>query len=149
MKKLKEKKCFTILTVLLPIMVVLMALPVQKVQARRDDKTILDGIYVDQIDLSGMTVEEANNTVNAFLDELKQRVLTFGAVDEHYVAITVGDLNLTWTNPEVPMSLPSGISKVKLSTATTSVGSFLLRLGNFFVRFCSTTFMSFTFLCVS
>ena len=30
MKKLKEKKCFTILTVLLPIMVVLMALPVQK-----------------------------------------------------------------------------------------------------------------------
>lgn len=101
MKKLKEKKCFTILTVLLPIMVVLMALPVQKVQARRDDKTILDGVYVDQIDLSGMTVEEANNTVNAFVDELKQRVVTFGAVDEHYVAITVGDLNLTWTNPEV------------------------------------------------
>lgn len=101
MKKLKEKKCFTISTVLFAVMVMLMSLPMQKVQARSEDKTILDGIYMDQIDLSGMTVEEATNTVNAFVDELKQRVVTFGAVDEHYVAITAGELNLIWTNPEV------------------------------------------------
>lgn len=101
MKKLKEKKCFAILMLLFSVMVMSMALPMQNVQARSEDKTILEGIYMDQIDLSGMTVEEATNTVNAFVDELKQRVVTFGAVDEHYVAITVGDLSLNWTNPEV------------------------------------------------
>ena len=101
MKKLREKSYSTVLAVLFALVVMLITLPMQEVQARSEDKTILDGIYMDQIDLSGMTVEEATNTVNAFVDELKQRVVTFGAVDEHYVAITVGDLSLSWTNPEV------------------------------------------------
>lgn len=101
MKKLREKSYSTVLTALFAFMVMLIALPMQEVQARSEDKTILDGIYMDQIDLSGMTVEEATNTVNAFVNELKQRVVTFGAVDEHYVAITAGDLSLSWTNPEV------------------------------------------------
>ncbi len=101
MKKLREKSYATVLTVLFALVVMLTIIPMQEVQARSEDKTILDGIYMDQIDLSGMTVEEATNTVNAFVNELKQRVVTFGAVDEHYVAITVGDLSLNWTNPEV------------------------------------------------
>lgn len=101
MKKLHKKSNSTVLTVLFAFVVMLIALPMQEVQARSEDKTISDGIYMDQIDLSGMTVEEAANTVNAFVNELKQRVVTFGAADEHYVAITAGDLSLSWTNPEV------------------------------------------------
>lgn len=101
MKKFITKSYSTVLVMLLAAMVMLIALPAQKVQARSEDKTILDGVYMDQIDLSGMTVEEATNAVNAFVNELKQRVVTFGAVDEHYVAITAGDLSLSWTNPEV------------------------------------------------
>lgn len=101
MKKFMKKSYSTVLAALFVLAMIVMATPMQEVQARNEDKTILDGIYMDQIDLSGMTVEEATKTVNAFVNELKQRVVTFGAVNEHYVAITAGDLSLTWTNPEV------------------------------------------------
>lgn len=101
MKKFMNRSYSTIFVMLFAVVFLLIALPMQEVQARSEDKTILDGIYMDQLDLSGMTVEEATNTVNAFVNDVKQRVVTFGAVDEHYVAITAGDLSLTWTNPEV------------------------------------------------
>lgn len=71
------------------------------VLAANRDHVILDGIYVEDIDLSGMTKEEAGAAVDAFVEELKQRVVTFGAVDEHYVAVTTGDLGLTWVNTEI------------------------------------------------
>ncbi len=43
--------------------------------------------------------------------------------------------------PSRPTSWPSGISKVKSFTATTSLLSFLSRLGKVFVKFFRVTFM--------
>ncbi len=60
--------------------------------------TILDGVYMGNIDLSGMTADEAKAAVNEFVNALKQRNVTFGAVDEHFVAVTAGDLGLSWIN---------------------------------------------------
>ncbi len=39
-------------------------------QAKSQDTTILDGVYVEDIDLSGMTGEEAMQAVNDFVDTL-------------------------------------------------------------------------------
>lgn len=75
--------------------------PLTEVEAKSAEHTISEGIYMEDIDLSGMTKEEAQSAVASFVDALRQRVITFGAVNERYVAITAGDLNLTWTNPEV------------------------------------------------
>ena len=101
MKKLWNRSCIRISTALFAVALLFVILPMRGVEAKSQDNTILDGIYMGEIDLSGMTAEEAMNAVNSFVNDLKQRVVTFGAVDDHYVAITVGDLNLTWTNQEV------------------------------------------------
>ena len=101
MKKLWNRSCIRISTALFAVALLFVILPMRGVEAKSQDNTILDGIYMGEIDLSGMTAEEAMNAVNFFVNDLKQRVVTFGAVDDHYVAITVGDLNLTWTNQEV------------------------------------------------
>lgn len=98
MKKFMNRSCFA---ALLCVMLMVIALPMKEVQAKSGNDVILEGIYIGQIDLSGMTQQEAVDTVNSFVNDLKQRVVTFGAVDEHYVAITAGDLNLTWVNSDV------------------------------------------------
>lgn len=100
MKKCMNRSWLVFGAAVLSIMLMLIVLPMEKVQAKSEDKTISEGVYMGQIDLSGMTAEEARNTVDSFVNDLKQRVVTFGAVGEHYVAITTGDLNLSWTNPE-------------------------------------------------
>lgn len=70
------------------------------VNAKSDDNVILEGIYMGNVELSGQSVEQAYESVNSYVDSLKQRVVTFGAVDDHYVAVTVGDLGLCWVNQE-------------------------------------------------
>ena len=70
-------------------------------QAKSQDTTILDGVYVEDRDLSGMTGEEAMQAVNDFVDTLKQKVVTFGTVDDHYVAVTTGDLGISWVNTQI------------------------------------------------
>lgn len=101
MKKIWNRSCIKMYMALFAVTLLFVVFPMKEVEAKSQDHTILDGIYMDEIDLSGMTAEEAMNAVHSFVDNLKQRVVTFGAVDDHYVAITVGDLNLTWMNPEV------------------------------------------------
>ena len=66
--------------------------------AKSQDMTIPDGVYMEDMNLSGMTQEEAMQMVNDFVAGLKQKVVTFGAVGDHYVAVTAGDLGMTWVN---------------------------------------------------
>ena len=68
------------------------------VLAASDKDVILDGIFMGGIELSGMTADEARASVSAFVEDLKQKNITFGAVDNHYVSIMVGELGLRWEN---------------------------------------------------
>jgi vancomycin resistance protein YoaR len=72
-------------------------LVVVNVNATADD-VILDGIYMGSIDLSGLTVEQAKSKVSSYVETLKTRNVTFGAVGDHYVSVMAGDLGLTWEN---------------------------------------------------
>lgn len=69
-----------------------------EVLAASDKDVILDGIFMGGIELSGMTADEARASVSAFVEDLKQKNITFGAVDNHYVSIMVGELGLRWEN---------------------------------------------------
>lgn len=71
------------------------------VEAREENATILNGVYIGDIDLSGMTVEEATQAVNQFVDGLKSKNVTFGVANDCYVAVTAGDLGLKWENTDV------------------------------------------------
>ena len=69
-----------------------------KAYAAESDNVILEGVYMGDINLSGMTADEAKAAVNEFVNTLKQKNVTFGAVDDHFVAVTAGDLGLSWVN---------------------------------------------------
>lgn len=66
--------------------------------AAADDEVILEGVYMGEMSLAGMTAEEAKASVSAFVEELKHKNITFGAVGDHYVSVIAGDLGLAWVN---------------------------------------------------
>lgn len=95
------KKCFKFLLTLALAFVLAGSLGEAAVQAREENNTILGGISIGEIDLSGMTADEASAAVNQFVEGLKSRNVTFGVAGGCYVAVTVGDLGLKWENTDV------------------------------------------------
>lgn len=66
-----------------------------------DAQTIHTGVYADQIDLSGMTKEVATQTVNEYVDSLKNIQITLNTIGDNPVVVTAGKLGLTWSNPDI------------------------------------------------
>lgn len=67
----------------------------------KGEKTIKSGIYAGEVDLSGMTGEEAIRAVESFVDDLKDTQVTLLASAGSRVVVTVGELGITWANPEL------------------------------------------------
>lgn len=72
-----------------------------KAAGLQEKTRIADGIFVDEIELSGMNVEEATGAVQAYMDSLSERILTFEAVNQNQIACTAEDLGIAWDNPEI------------------------------------------------
>lgn len=66
--------------------------------AKDKDETILEGIYVESIDLSGMTKAEAMAAVEDFLAKLGTREVVLHTVDGNSVEVPLGDFGPSWTN---------------------------------------------------
>lgn len=71
----------------------------EEVLAREND-TIHNGVYVDGINLSGMTQEEAENAVAAYVGELGGETLTV-EIFGNPLNVTMGELGLSCTNLNV------------------------------------------------
>ncbi len=97
MKKMRRCVGFVVLTLLLLAVSAVVLQPDDVVAAPGDD-VIMEGVYMGDISLAGMTIDEAKAAVGAFVEELKTRHITFGAVNDHYVAVMAGDLGLSWVN---------------------------------------------------
>ncbi len=69
--------------------------------AKDKDETILEGIYVESVDLTGMTEAEARAAVESYIEELKQKTVTLGAVDENGIETVIGDFGVSWTNQSI------------------------------------------------
>ena len=67
----------------------------------KEEYTILDGIYADELDLSNLTEEEAKNSVYQYVAELGECEVTLLSVEDNAVIVSMADLGLNWTNPEV------------------------------------------------
>lgn len=65
------------------------------------EEKIESGIYANDINLSGMTVSEAENAVQAYVDSLADIQVTLHAVDDKEIITTASELGLTWDNPEI------------------------------------------------
>ena len=70
------------------------------VQAK-EENTIKTGIYADGIELSGMTAEQAEAAISAYVEELQEVPITLEAAGDNEVEVTAGDLGIQWGNTEL------------------------------------------------
>ena len=66
-----------------------------------EESTIKNGIYAGEINLSGMTQEQARSTVEEFIGRISQAQITLKAAEGNQVTVTAGELGLSWANPEL------------------------------------------------
>lgn len=65
------------------------------------DAVIHSGVYIGNIDASGMTEEQARQKVEAYVNELSAKEIQLEAVGGNLIPVTAGELGLVWTNQEV------------------------------------------------
>ena len=65
------------------------------------EKRIENGIFVGDIDVSGMTREEAGAAVNSYVSGLAEVPITLNAVGGNQVTVTAGDMGIRWDNQDV------------------------------------------------
>ena len=70
------------------------------VQAKGND-TILSGVYIDNIDVSGMTASEAKIIINQMIAEKMETPITVQCVNDNEVVVTPAQLGMKWTNQEI------------------------------------------------
>lgn len=79
------------------IIFILAGVPVQA----KESAAIEKGIWIGEVDVSGMTAEEAASAVEAYVEGLKEIPVSFVAKEGESVSVTVGELGIAWGNPEV------------------------------------------------
>lgn len=94
MKNLFGKGFFSLLTAFLLFSC---GMTVQAAEA----ETIKTGIYAGEIDLSGMSTEQAAAQIEAYVESLKDVEITLLAANDHTVKVTAGDFDIQWANPEL------------------------------------------------
>lgn len=73
---------------------------VTTVMAKKNDNTICTGIYINSVDVGGMTKEQAKEAVDSYLKELQSRTLTVN-IDDNKVETALVELGLTTEENEV------------------------------------------------
>lgn len=67
----------------------------------KEADTIKDGVYAGEIHLSGMTEQEATAEIQAYVDSLKDCLITLKSVEDQAVTVTAEELGMYWSNPEI------------------------------------------------
>lgn len=62
---------------------------------------IQTGVSIGGIDVSGLTEEEANASINAYIEEVKNSEVTFIVAQGNRVTTSYANLGFHWNNPEV------------------------------------------------
>ncbi len=68
--------------------------------ARTGSDEIAMGVYVGEVNVSGMTKEEAITAVNEYVAGKAEEKITL-TINEKELEITNGDLGISWNNPEI------------------------------------------------
>ena len=67
----------------------------------KDDGKIHEGIYVDDMSISGMSGQQAKAMIENYIDELASKNVELEAVGGNKVWVTAGELGIRWKNPEI------------------------------------------------
>lgn len=80
---------------------VLMLAGSEPVEAAGTFHTIEKGVYIGDIDVSGMTTLEAEEAVTAYVDSLRTKSVTLNALNGNTVTVTAQDFGINWANTSV------------------------------------------------
>lgn len=69
-------------------------------QAREKD-TILPGIFIEKMSMEGKTAEEAEEAINAYVEELLTRQIALTMANGNEVTVTPADMGVFWNNKDV------------------------------------------------
>lgn len=87
------------LSVTFPLVIAAMMVITMPVHAREDK--IESGIYVNDMDLSGMTTQEARKEVVAYVNSFGDTEITLNAVEGGTIVTTASELGLKWGNETI------------------------------------------------
>lgn len=71
------------------------------VEAEAKEAAIKEGVYADDISLSGMTTQEATAAIEEYVASLETVEITLIAADDREVVVTAGELGISWSNREL------------------------------------------------
>lgn len=71
------------------------------VTARAAEETVKNGIYAEEVELSGKTAAEAEAEIQAYVEQLGEKVITLLAADDNEVTVTAAELGIKWENTEL------------------------------------------------
>ncbi len=80
---------------------VMFVLPAFSLTVQAANTEIHQGIYIGTNDVSGMTQNEADKVIKAFVESAKTAQITLVCVDDNTVTVTPEDLGMVWKNPDV------------------------------------------------
>jgi len=62
---------------------------------------IREGVYIGDVNVSGMTYKQALAAVDNYVDSLRDKQVTLESINEQYVTVTADDLGIRWDNRDV------------------------------------------------
>ena len=83
------------------IAVLLMVLMPQTAVFASDGRQIAKGVFIGPVDVSGMSVNEAENAVTAYVDQVSGQTLTLHVGEGKERQLTGQDIGLYWSNTSV------------------------------------------------
>ncbi|WP_408069831.1 VanW family protein [Butyrivibrio sp. JL13D10] len=84
------------------LMALTLALVIPAGRAEAASDTIHQGVFIGDVDVSGMTTAQATDAVNQYIEQLRAKNVTLkGMEDSQTVTVSVADLGLGWANTEV------------------------------------------------
>lgn len=66
-----------------------------------ETQTVRSNVYIEDIDISGMTVEEVNAAVEDYLAEVRNMPVILRAAQGNEIEVTVSEFGLEWTNTDI------------------------------------------------
>lgn len=83
------------------LLVLLPQATMEQVQAKSTDDRIETGVYIGNVDVSGLTEAEAVQKVQEYIDEIGQAEITLNAMNDNSLTVSADEIGLTWTNADV------------------------------------------------
>lgn len=76
-------------------------IPLQVQAQNTGDETIETGIFIGNVDVSGLTEEEAAEKVQEYIDQIGGSQITLNAMNDNSYTVSANEIGLMWTNADI------------------------------------------------